>query len=148
MSKQSITEEERKRRSELAKKMHKDGVFGGAGKGQGRKKKETANEKASREAARNSQKIVDAIIDALENGKPGEKLKAAQLWLEIEAREIDRKVKQEHSQLESASKDELIKFIIGKMSELKASGLEIPNFDIDANAEEIKPKQIAPSNKK
>jgi len=137
-----LTEKERARRSELAKRMNEEGKFGGAGHGQGRKKKVSANEKAAQEAARNGQKIVDAILHSLENGKPGERLKAAQLWLEIEARELDRAAKTNQSELESASKDELIKFIVGKMAELKTSGLEIPNFDLEAKAVEVTPKEI------
>jgi hypothetical protein len=138
-----LSEEERKRRSELASKLNQDGKFGGAGMGQGRKKKQTANEKAAQEAARNGQKIVDAILETLDKGKPGEKLKAAALWLEIEAREVDRTDKRKQHELDSASKDDLIKFIVGQMAELKKQGIEVPNFDIEAKAEEIKPKELS-----
>lgn len=133
-----ISEEERKRRSKLAKKLNEKGEFGGAGMGQGRKKKQTANEKAAVEAARNAQKIVDAILDTIENGKPGEKLKAAALWLEIEARETDRIDRKKQSELDSASKDDLIKYIVGQMAQLQEKGIQVPNFDFDAKAKEIK----------
>jgi hypothetical protein len=137
-----ISEEERKRRSKLAKELNNRGDFGGSGMGQGRKKKETANEKAAKEAARNGQKIVDAILDTLENGKTGEKLKAAALWLEIEAREVDRTDKKKQHELDAASKDDLIKYIVGQMAQLKQQGIEVPNFDIDVKAEEVKPKEL------
>ncbi len=133
-----ISDEERKRRSERAKALHKKGKFGGPNQGQGRKKKVSANEKAAQESARNSHKIIEALMDALENGKTGEKLKAVQLWLEIEARELDKIEKKELDKLENASKDELIKFVIDKMAELQAKGISVPNYDIEATAIEIK----------
>ena len=139
-----LSEEEKKRRSELAKSLNQDGKFGGSGMNQGRKKKQTANEKASLEAARNGQKIVDAILDALENGKTGEKLKAAQMWLEIEAKELDRNERKKQHQLDEASKDDLIKFIVSNMAQLKSKGIEVPNFDIDATAKEIQIKKLDP----
>jgi hypothetical protein len=137
-----ISEEERERRSKLAKELNNRGDFGGAGMGQGRKKKQTANEKAALEAARNGQKIVDAILHTLENGKTGEKLKAAALWLEIEAREVERNDKKKQHELDVASKDDLIKYIVGQMAQLKQQGIEVPNFDIDGSAVEVKPKEI------
>lgn len=136
-----ISEEERRRRSERAKSLHKQGKFGGPNQGQGRKKKVSANEKAAEEAARNSHKIIEAIVDALENGRTSEKLKAVQLWLEIEARELDKKEKKELDQLENASKDELIKFVIDKMAELQSRGIAVPNYDIEATAIEVKNEQ-------
>lgn len=133
-----ISDEERKRRSERAKALHKKGKFGGPNQGQGRKKKVSANEKAAQEASRNAHKIIDAIMDALENGRTGEKLKAVQLWLEIEARELDKKEKRELDKLENASKDELIKFVIDKMAELQSKGISVPNYDIESTAIEVK----------
>lgn len=138
----NITEEERKRRSERAKALHKKGKFGGPNQGQGRKKQTTANERAAEEASRNAHKIIEAILDALENGKPSEKLKAAQLWLEIEAKETDRKERKEVSQLENASKDELIKYVLDKMLELQNRGIKVPNYELESNLIESSAEEV------
>jgi hypothetical protein len=138
----NISEEERKRRSDRAKALNKKGKFGGPNQGQGRKKQTTANEKAAEEASRNAHKIIEAILDALENGKPAEKLKAAQLWLEIEAKETDRQERKEFSQLENASKDELIKYVLDKMLELQNRGIKVPNYELESNLIESSGEEI------
>jgi len=105
---QNISEEERRRRSERAKA---NPNFGGAGKGQGRKKKETANQKVAREAARHGAKIMETLLDVLDNGTKRERLNAAQMILDIEAKEKERQSKETNAQIENASKQELIDWI-------------------------------------
>lgn len=131
-----LSPQERKRRSDRAKQLVKEGKLGGPNQGQGRKRTEKANEKLAREAARHSQKMLDRLLDIIENGKNSEALNAMKMWIEIEATENARQDKEKVSELEGKSKDELMKFVIEKLIERQDAGDKNLPF-IDGTAEEV-----------
>jgi hypothetical protein len=137
----AISEEERKRRSERAKKLVKEGKLGGPNQGQGRKRKTTANEKLAQEASRHSQKMIERLLDIIENGTNNEALNAVKMWVELEFKERERKERIEESELEGKSKDELIKFVVQKLIENQGKGV-VPADFIDGDAVEVEVKEI------
>ena len=99
-----ITEEERQRRSELAKELHSKVVdpetgrraFGGRQPGAGRPRKIRAAELVAEEAKKNADKIVAAFKDSLDvNQPPSVRLTAAREWLSIENKEAELQLKEE-----------------------------------------------------
>lgn len=142
MSKLQLSDEERKRRSERARALNKEGKLGGPNMGQGRKKKMKANEKVAEEASRHSQKIIDRLLEVIENGSHSNTLKAIEMWLRIEADETAKKEGQKQSELESKSKDELIKYVVEQFVSLQKQGKKIPGFDLDVEAKEIEQGEI------
>ena len=131
-----LSPQERKRRSDRARALVKEGKLGGPNQGQGRKRTEKANEKLAREAARHSQKMLDRLLDIIENGKNAEALNAMKMWIEIEATETSRKDKERVSELEGKSKDELMKFVFEKLLERDNSGDNPVDF-VEGRAEDI-----------
>lgn len=139
----NISEEERKRRSERAKEMVKKGKIGGdrRSEGAGRPKVEKASEKIAKAADRSADKMVKELNNILKNGKPGEKLKAIELWLSIANKESDKQEKKELQQIKNAGREELLKIVGEQIIPLLEAGLSVPGFDekdfIDVEAEEI-----------
>ena len=140
-----LSPQERKRRSDRAMSLVREGKIGGPNQGQGRKKKIRANEKVAQEASRHSQKILDRLLDVIENGKNSEALNAIKMWLEIEASEMDRKDKEKVSELEGKSKDELMKYVIDKLIERQASGDDDSVPYIDGKAEDVSDAKVVES---
>lgn len=139
----NISDEERKRRSEAAKELHRQGKIGGdrRSEGAGRPKVEKATAKIAKAADRSAEKMVRELNNILKNGKPGEKLKAIELWLSIANKEQDKAEKKELQQIQSAGRDELLKIVGAQIIPLLEAGLSVPGLEeedfIDAEGEEI-----------
>lgn len=92
----NISDEERQRRSELAKQLHAQVVdpetgrraFGGRQPGAGRPRKVRAAELVAEEAKKSAKEIVEALKDSLKPENPMSiRLQGARQWLEIENKE-------------------------------------------------------------
>lgn len=131
--------EERKRRSEVAKRNVAEGKIGGPNRGQGRKKKVRANEKIANDAARHAQKIMDGLIDIIDNSKkPMEVMAAMKMILEIEEKEMIRENKTKKDEFEGKSKNEVIEFLVEKLLEKQDALPKADNSNvIDSTATEI-----------
>ena len=137
-----IDEAERARRSQLAKDLHKKGVFGGKQRGAGRPKKDRAQEHVAEAVRDEAENIVKALKAALNSGQPSTRLKAALAMLDIEQREHEFVMRQEQRAYENLSRDKLIELIAKRIAHLNESGIEFPSFDVEGEAEEIVTKQI------
>jgi len=128
------TEEERLRRSELAKSLHEKGVFGGAQPGAGRPPvKKRAMALVAEEAEKNAKQIVEAFKAGIDPSQPATvRVNSAREWLQVERHETELQIK-EGAQLDEMSAKDLYDLIRAKMGRLAASG---QTFDHEGNAEE------------
>lgn len=142
MSKMQLSEEERQRRSELAKKLHAEKKFGGNQKGSGRPKKERAQEAVAEKVREEASEIFRALKAALKSNSPSVRLKAALAMLEIETKEEEYKIKEEQRQFDNLSKERMLELIEERIKVLKEQGVEIPGLKaIEGSATEIKSSQ-------
>ena len=138
-----LSEEERKRRSELAKKLHKKGQFGGNQKGAGRPKKERAQEVVAEKIKEEADSIFKALKDALKSDSPTTKLKAALAMLEIETKEREHMIKEEQREFDNLSKEAMLELIEQRIKQLKEDGVDIPGLDIiQGSATEVTQKAL------
>jgi hypothetical protein len=121
--KMELSPEEKKRRSELAKKLHEEGKFGGPQKNAGRPKKDRAQEVVAEKIRDSGNEIFNALKSALESDSPSVKLKAALAMLDVENSEVEHQRKEAKEDFEDATKEELIQFIIPKLKEFVEAGL-------------------------
>jgi hypothetical protein len=122
-----ISDEERERRRELARKLHKEGKFGGKQEGAGRPKKARAQEAVADRIAQEGETIFLALEEALSSDSPSVKLKAALAMLDIENKEVDHQRKVNQDEFEDATKEELIAFITTTAQKLKEAGITLFN---------------------
>ena len=138
----NISEEDRIRRSELAKKLNADGKFGGKQRGSGRPKKERAQETVSDKISEEGENIFAALKSALKAESPTIKLKAALAMLEIETKETELQIQEEQREYNNMSKDKLLELIQERLKQLGKAGAEIPGLEvsnvIEGAAEELK----------
>lgn len=141
VAQRQLSEEERERRSALARRLHQEGRFGGAeyGKLGGRPRKKRASEIVADEAKENAQKIVNAFLDALDEEKHIDtRVRAAKQWIEIEQREEALQMEEEKS-LEGLRRDQLVRMTVEKLSKLAERGV-LPQqvlHVIEGEAEEV-----------
>jgi len=131
MSKQAkrnmdLSDEERERRSKLAKDLAKKGKFGGNQKGSGRPKKERAQKHVAEKIKEDGEKIYRALMAALSSDSPSVKLKAALALLEIETKETELQIKEEQRLYENMDRDKLLELIQKRMEQLeKENGINV-----------------------
>jgi len=132
-----LTDAERQRRSELAKRLHAEGKFGGSefGKLGGRPRRQRATELVAEEARDNAKLIVEAFKDALgKENHPNTRVRAATEWLSIEAKEEELRMKEER-QLEGMHRDQLIAQVAEKLGVLIEAGV-VPQV-VEGEAREL-----------
>jgi hypothetical protein len=133
----TITEEERKKRSERAKKQRAEGKLGGSDIGQGRKKKPRASKHIAEKARQDSEKYYAKLKRIVETGSPSVALGAIKLILEIEGKEETLSLKEKELAYSQETREQLKHLIAEKIKELKAAGINLPAF-VDGKATEIK----------
>lgn len=115
----NLSDEERQRRSELARKLHNQVVdpstgrraFGGPQPGSGRPRKPRAAEVLAEEARKNQDLIVAAFKDALSPNQPvAVRVRAAERWIKIEHDEAALQ-NVENRELASLSQEELVDIV-------------------------------------
>lgn len=138
-----LSDEERKRRSELAKSMHKRGKFGGVQKGSGRPRKQRAQEIVAEKIREEADAIFASLKQALKSDAPSVKLKAALAMLDIETKEQELKIKEETRQFENLGKEKMLELISERIKSLKEQGIDLTALDIiEGSAIEVESKQI------
>lgn len=121
----NISAEESKRRSELAKKLHEGGKFGGVQKGAGRPKTKRATEAVAEAAKEDAHKIVKKLRGLMNSNSDAIALKALLAYLDIESKESDRQIKEQQRQYENLSRDKLLEMIGERFEQLRAEGVDI-----------------------
>lgn len=111
-----LSEAERLRRSEVAKRLHAEGKFGGPQPGSGRPRKPRASEVVAEKAREHGELIANTYLEVLQSTQVSAqvKLQASRDWLGVEHQEVDLERKEERD-LESLRKDELIEQLMGFM---------------------------------
>jgi hypothetical protein len=100
-----------------AYQMVKEGRLGGAGRGQGRKRKPRAAEKVAEAVRHKADKIIKAIDDGLDAESTRTRLDAAAMALKIERDETILQLKEEEIDLDRMGKDELVDSLIQLVSD-------------------------------
>lgn len=130
----NITDEERQRRSDLAKEMAAEGKFGGKQPGAGRPRKRRVTEVLNDKIEGDANLIYERLKESLDSDSESNKLKAIQIMLETAKTEMDYQQKQKRD-LTDLSEEDLIELIAAGVGVLGEGG-EI-EFDFDTTAEEI-----------
>lgn len=119
----SWTPERIEKQRELAKDLVAKGKFGGANRGQGRKRKPRASEKIAELVSNDGRKIYDRLMLILENGTDSNSILAVRELRAIE--ENERKIADgdEDREIENMQKDEVLALVITKLLELGEKGV-------------------------
>lgn len=121
-----ISEEERKRRSQMARELHAQGKFGGRQPGSGRPKKKRASEIVAEQARVEAENIIEVFRDSIRSDNPASvRLNAAREWLKIEQAEADLQLREER-QLEGLSTTQLVEMIMGRLVRVQEFGGVLP----------------------
>lgn len=122
-----LSDEERKRRRELALKMREEGKLGGkkALEKAGRPRNKRANELVAESAREDGVLLVKTLRNLIKTGTETTKLKALITYLEIEAKEHDKQVKEEQKAYENMGRDKLLALIGDRFKELKSQGIDV-----------------------
>lgn len=141
----NISDEERQRRSDNAKALVAKGVIGGAGRGQGRKRKPRVDELLAEAAHDNAHKIEKVYKDGINPKQPIHiRLKAAGEWvsiaqqqakLQLQESEFDEKIK-------NANEEQLIAIILQELEKPGAKEAFNGYFDVEGSAIELGQGQL------
>jgi len=128
-----LSPEAKERLSELAKKRHAEGKFGGekfgkmGGRPKGGSKKKQRITKAVAEAAeeeKNKNAIIQVFKDAIHHNQPMTvRLKGAQAWAEIAAQHQKMELSEEAQNQAQHSREELIDILKGKLTSGPAAAI-------------------------
>lgn len=124
----NISEEERKRRSERARQLVKQGKIGGVQKGAGRPKKERASEVVAEKIREDGERIYRALRKALNSKSDSVALKAALAMIQIEREEEEYQAKEEQRMYENLSREKLLEMVGQHIKKLEESGIDVRNL--------------------
>lgn len=133
MGKMELSPEERKRRSDAAKKAHAEGKLGGKQEGAGRPSGR-AQAYVAEQVRKDAPDIVKALRAALKADSATTRLKAAVAMLSIEKDEEEHKAKAEQRKYDRLTKEQLLELAREKVNLLKERGID---FDVEGTATEI-----------
>lgn len=135
-----LSDEERQRRRELAKKMVEEGKIGGPRPGSGRPRKKRASEYVAEAARTHANKIVDAFLDSIHETAPAQiRLQAAKDWLLIEQKEAEIQLKEER-QFDDMSEKELREMVAANLTKLHEKNIKVA---VGSSSESEEPAEIA-----
>jgi DNA-binding protein YbaB len=122
----AISEEERARRSKLAKQLNAAGKFGGAQPGSGRPKgsgtKQRIAAQVSEKLQKNADEIYSAIVDGLSPNQPASvRINAAKEALKIERDEAELVLKEERA-LEDLTTAQLLEMVSSRLLKIGNAG--------------------------
>jgi hypothetical protein len=137
----TISEEERKRRSERAKAQVAKGQLGGKQKGAGRPKKQRAQEHVAERIKEEGDSIFKALKDALKSESASIKLKAALAMLEVENKEEDFQRKEQDRMYDELDRAQLIELLHTRIADLEKEGVRIP-LRVESEQEIIEPPEL------
>jgi hypothetical protein len=123
------TPERIEQQRELAKDLVAQGKFGGAGRGQGRKRKPRASEKVAELVAGDGRKIYDRLMDILENSTASNSILAIRELRAIEENERKIADDDEDKVIDDLKKDQLLALVVDQLMKLGDKGV-IPTDEI------------------
>jgi hypothetical protein len=123
------TPERIEQQRELAKDLVAQGKFGGAGRGQGRKRKPRASEKVAELVAGDGRKIYDRLMDILENSTASNSILAIRELRAIEENERKIADDDEDKAIDDLKKDQLLALVVDQLVKLGDKGV-IPTDEI------------------
>jgi hypothetical protein len=123
------TPERIEQQRELAKDLVAQGKFGGAGRGQGRKRKPRASEKVAELVAGDGRKIYDRLMDILENSTASNSILAIRELRAIEENERKIADDDEDKAIDDLKKDQLLALVVDQLMKLGDKGV-IPTDEI------------------
>lgn len=121
------TPERIEKQREIAKELVAEGRFGGAGRGQGRKRKPRATEETARLLQGEGRKIYERLMTILEEGTHSNSILAVREIRAIEEAERKIEIQDERNDIEDMKQDQLLSLVIAQMLELGDKGV-IPNI--------------------
>lgn len=133
----AVTEEERKRRSQLARRLHEQGRFGGPEFGAmgGRPRKPSVNEHLIEHFRERSDLIVRAVESNLRSKNKAHRMRAAEFVskLELEHDKAQREARGQGKTPEEMTKEELQEFVAAALTaRIEAGELDVKGFiDLD-----------------
>lgn len=126
-----------------ALQMVHEGRIGGAGRGQGRKRKPRAAEQVAEEVRKRAHKIVSAIDAGLDSESVKEKMAAADMALRIEREEAKLQLEEHKTDDDTASKEELLATLIQLVSDPSTEAALEAVWDAEGSAvEEVSSQDI------
>jgi hypothetical protein len=148
----SVSEEERQRRSELAKQLnstpHPDDPnrrkFGGPQPGSGRPKTKRASTMVAEKAAQHADEIVKAFRRGVNSQDERTAVMAAERWVNLEQKEASIQMEEE-KHIEDLDRGELVRMLAEGFAKLQSAGvhvMELPMADavvVDGSVEEDGP---------
>lgn len=120
-----LSAEERKRRSDLAKKLNREKKFGGRQEGAGRPKKQRASEVVAEGIREDGEKILAALRTALKAPSPSVRLKAALAMLDVERKEFDLQSREEQRMYDNMDRAKMLDLVQERIQLLKEQGIDI-----------------------
>lgn len=115
-----LTPEQRKERSERAKKLVAEGKIGGPRPGSGRPKKKRASEYVAEAARAHAKDIAEAFVDSIApTAPPAIRLQAAKDWLLIEQKEAEIQIKEERT-FDDMTETELRDLVMQRLEKIYA----------------------------
>jgi hypothetical protein len=124
------TPERIEKQRELAKDLVAQGKFGGAGRGQGRKRKPRASEKIAELVSGEGKRIYDRLMSVVDNGTDSNSILAVRELRAIEENERKIADEDEDKAIDDLKKDQLLALVVDQMLKLGEKGV-IPTEIID-----------------
>lgn len=130
------TEERRQKQREVALKGVAEGSFGGAGRGQGRKRKKRHSEVVAELVQNDGQRIYNRLMGIVESGTDANSMAAIRELRSYEESERKISLEEEAVDLDNMRRDQLLELVVGRLVELEAVGA-IPGV-IEVQAEVVR----------
>lgn len=127
------TPERREKQRQVALRQVAEGNFGGAGRGQGRKRKPRHSEVVADEARNQGKRIYKRLISIVDSGSDQASMGAIDRLRQYEEQERQIELQEEQQDVDNMMKDELLAVVVARLMELEAKGA-IPGV-IDEEAE-------------
>jgi hypothetical protein len=123
------TPERIEQQRELAKDLVAQGKFGGAGRGQGRKRKPRASEKIAELVSGEGKRIYDRLMTIIDNGTDSNSILAVRELRAIEENERKIADDDEDKAIDDLKKDQLLALVVDQLMKLGDKGV-IPTDEI------------------
>jgi hypothetical protein len=125
----SWTPERIEKQREVAKDLVAQGRFGGAGRGQGRKRKPRASEKIAELVSGDGRRIYERLMLIIDNGTDSNSILAVRELRAIEENERKIADDDEDKAIDDLKKDQLLALVVDQMMKLGDKGV-IPTDEI------------------
>lgn len=121
----NLTPQERERRSQVARRLHAEGKFGGSQRGRqgGIEKARKSSELAQELVEKHRSKIEKALLNGLNSSRTAEQLKSAELLLKYALASERMDLAEHHVEAEQLSREQMLKVLAEKLTNGPTAGL-------------------------